>query len=246
MIDIIIPVLNEEKILREQAEYYRALNQLGRLTFVDGGSDDATVAVAGDFGRVLRTRPGRSYQKNFGAAHAEGDYFLFLHVDSFINEDVVAATRQAFRRGAQAGCFTMRIRDHKPLFRLYEWAVNQRARRQGIIDGDLGMFVRRDVFESLGGFDRLIIMDDIVFSKRLRRRFAVTVMNSVIEVSARKWQDQGFLKTFCQYSLAYLQLWTGILFFRDDDQINEDKTSADYFCQGTQTRSRQDAAFDGS
>ncbi len=224
MLTIIIPVLNEETILDEHQTYYRMLGQAANLIFVDGGSIDMTVPRARRFGQVLQTRPGRSYQKNFGARHTGDEFLLFLNVDAFVSRETVHQTVDALRSGAQAGCYTMRIRDPRFLFRFYEWVVNRRAVRRGIIDADLGMFIRRDVFEGLGGFDQIIIMDDIVFSKRLRRACPLTVLKAPIEVSARKWHQHGFIKTFGQYSLAYLQLWSGIPFFRDryhDDQKRE-------------------------
>lgn len=237
MIDIIIPVLNEEKILHERQDYYARLGELHPLTFVDGGSTDATVSTAARFGQVLSTRPGRSYQKNYGAAHTTNEFLFFLNVDSFVSPTVLRKTEDILSKGAQAGCYTLHINDVQPIFRLYEWAVNLRARRSGIIDADLGMYIRREVFEALDGFDPLIIMDDIVFSKRLRARCPVTVLDMPIFVSARKWHEHGFMKTFCQYSLAYLQLWTGIPFFRDRYQTNEQKTSANCLCPRTETRS---------
>lgn len=246
MLSIIIPVLNEETILDEHQTYYRMLGRAAELIFVDGGSVDMTVWRAGRFGRVVTTRPGRSYQKNCGARQAGGDYLLFLNVDTFITEDVIHRTRDALRDGARAGCYTMRIRDTGLAFRIYEWAVNRRACRQAIVDADLGMFIRRDVFEELGGFDKMIIMDDILFSKRLRRRHPLTILDGAIEVSARKWHQQGFLKTFGQYSLAYLQLWTGIPFFRDRYAPHDSRECTNHLRPGTQTRAGQDAALDRS
>ena len=236
MLDIIIPVLNEEMILDERQTYYRMLGRNANLVFVDGGSIDMTVTRARRFGEVLQTRPGRAYQKNYGVQVTDGDFLLFLNVDSFISEEMIHQTADAFRHGAQAGCYTMHIRHPGAMFRLYEWVVNHRAVRHGIIDADLGMFIRRDVFEALHGLDRLIIMDDIVFSKRLRRHYPITVLNSRIEVSARKWDERGFMATFGQYSLAYLQLWTGIPFFKDRYQNYDPFQRVDHLRPGTETR----------
>ena len=225
MLDIIIPVLNEETILTEQAEYYQNLAKQGNLIFVDGGSEDQTVASALRYGSVISSRRGRSYQKNAGAKHspAQSPYLLFLNVDSFVDTDCLEALRQACERQTPCGCFTLRIMDSKQIFRSYEWAVNIRARRGGIVDADLGFFIRRDLFESMQGFDQLPIMDDIVFSKRLRKTHAIEVLPHNIQVSSRKWHEQGFTKTFCQYTLAYVQLWTGIPFFKDPVETNTNK-----------------------
>lgn len=246
MLRVVIPVLNEEFILKERSEYFQALSQNAQITFVDGGSKDQTVDLAASFGEVLQSRPGRAYQKNLGARCSAGDLLLFLNIDSHISPDVLSRTEEAFRLGALAGCFTMKIQDPKRVFRLYEWAVNWRARHQSIVDADLGLFIRRDVFEALEGFDRMIIMDDILFSKRLRREYPLTVLEEPIEVSARKWYEQGFVKTLFQYSLAYLQLWTKIPFFRDTYSEDERRQCPSYIRPGAEARQGQDPAYDGS
>lgn len=250
MIDIIIPVLNEESILIEQADYFHTLAQQGNLIFVDGGSEDQTSAIAARYGMVIQSRRGRSYQKNAGVqfAQSQSPYLLFLHVDTFVDKHCIAAMHHAFDQGTQCGCFTLDIMDSRRIFRVYEWAVNIRARRSGVIDGDLGFFIRRDLFEDMNGFDQLPIMDDIVFSKRLRKNHTVHVLEQPIRVSSRKWHEQGFIQTFYQYTLAYLQLWTGIPFFKDpiestSPKLNQNHDSksiqqcAHYLRPGTQTRS---------
>ncbi len=213
-LDIIIPVLNESAILETHADYYRRLSRCGHLLFVDGGSQDHTVELAGRYGDVLETRRGRARQKNSGADITQNNFLLFLHVDSFIDPKGVRRAMDAMRRGADAGCFRLAIEDRQPIFRFYEWCVNIRARRLKIVDGDLGFFIRRSVFDALDGYDDLPIMDDIVFSKRVRARHRVDVLDHPIRVSSRKWHEQGFARTFGQYTLAYLQLWTGLEFFK--------------------------------
>ncbi len=211
MIEIIIPVLNEEKILKEKRDYFLWLKSRSRVIFVDGGSGDQTAVLAKEFGEVIVSGRGRARQMNAGAAKCSGKQFLFLHVDTFLNEESLSELENRSLKETISGCFTMRIVEKGFVFRVFEWLVNFRARQFGVIDGDLGMFVSRDVFERLGGFDRVKIMEDILFSKKLRGCGRAVVLKGKIFVSGRRWIEEGFLKTFWKYSLAYLRLWFGMV-----------------------------------
>ena len=216
MIDIIIPVLNEEKILIEQAPHYRHLKTKANVIFVDGGSTDRTVQIAQDYGDVLTAPRGRALQKNAGASTTRSKYILFLHVDSSIEDNALEAIEQALDRGVVGGCLTMHIDDDRWLFRIYEKIINGRAKIFSVLDGDLGLFVERSIFEQVGSFDAVPIMEDIKFSVKLRRAGPIQILPQTIHVSSRKWHAQGFGKTFFLYTLAYLQLWTGWPFFKDE------------------------------
>ena len=209
MIDIIIPVLNEEIILTAEAEYYKTLRQFSKIIFVDGGSTDKTVDIAKEFGIVISSPAGRAIQKNYGFQNTAAEHVLFLHVDTFINKNALEQIEKSLDNGAVGGCLTMRIENKGLMFRLYEIIVNFRSTSFGIIDGDLGTFVRRDVFEQLGGFDLHPVMEDIIFSKKLHEAGPICVLQEPICVSSRKWHNNGFIKTFFEYTLAYTRLWTG-------------------------------------
>jgi len=210
-IDIIIPVLNEEEILIKEARYYQTLKNRARVIFVDGGSTDRTVAIAQGYGEVISCATGRAIQKNRGAQETQADYLLFLHVDALIDEHALDSIDQILKKGSIGGCLTMHIDDGGFIFRIYEWAVNFRARVFGIIDGDLGTFVRRDIFDQLGGFDSLPVMEDLLFGKKLCKIGPISVLPESIYVSSRKWHERGFVRTFLDYTLAHIQLWTGYL-----------------------------------
>ena len=209
---IIIPVLNEEKILKENSAYYCGLKaKAAEVIFVDGGSTDGTVGVARDYGDVIVSKPGRGIQENAGAKVARSGYLLFLRVDAVVSDGALGSIERVLRHGANGGCLTMRIDDNGAVFRLYERLVNWRERAFGVIDGNLGMFIRRDLFEELAGFDRLPVMEDIVFARKLRDAGPVTVLTNEIAVSSRKWRERGFLRTLFDDACAYLKLWTGQL-----------------------------------
>ena len=120
------------------------------------------------------------------------------------------------------------------MFRLFERMVNWRAKYLGVIDGDLGLFVSRDAFMRAGGFDDLPWMEDICFSKKLRKYYYLAQIPSVIEVSGRRWREEGFLKTFWKYTLAYLHLWSGFVFLKGTTiESSSHSANPHYFCQRT-------------
>ncbi len=207
MIDIVIPVLNEETVLNRDKEYLRALAARARLFFVDGGSTDGTRELAGQIASVSRGPRGRALQKNTGAGEGDGDILVFLHADTRINPADLDQVSRAVEGGAAAGCFTAGIREPRPVFRLFEYLLNQRAGRCGVFDGDMGMFVRRDVFEALGGFPDFPVMEDIILSRRLRQRGRLVRLPSGISISARKWRAEGFFRTLSRYTAAYFWYW---------------------------------------
>jgi len=212
MMDIIIPVLNEEKILRERAAYYYLLKEKARVIFVDGGSRDKTVDVAQCYGCVVSSLPGRSIQKNYGIRESTSGRLLFLNVDSCVDIPVLDKMEQLLGNGVVCGCLTMKIEDTRMIFRFFEWLVNFRAKMFSVFDADLGLFIRRNVFESIGGFDPLPVMDDVAFSKKIRCVTSLYVLPDVVTVSSRKWQERGFLKTLWSYTRAYLHFWTRFAF----------------------------------
>jgi len=211
MPDIIIPVLNEEKILTKEAQYYQSLKNRARVIFVDGGSADGTVEIAQRYGEVISCATGRAIQKNRGAQETRSERLLFLHVDCFIDEHALDSIDQIMEEGSIGGCLTMHIQDNGFIFRIYEKIINFRAGAFGIIDGDLGTFVRRDIFDQLGGFDLLPVMEDLVFAKKLCKAGSIRALPDLVYVSSRKWHERGFFRTFLEYTLAYIQLWTGRL-----------------------------------
>jgi len=211
MVDIIIPVLNEEEILTKEAQYYQILKSRAKVIFVDGGSTDRTAEVAQKYGKVITCSTGRAIQKNRGAQESQAKYILFLHVDALVDGHALDRIDQILKEGSIGGCLTMRINDNKLIFRIYEKIINFRARIFGIIDGDLGIFVRKDIFDQLGGFDLLPVMEDLTFAKKLRKVGPIKVLPNSIYVSSRKWHERGFVRTLWEYTLAYVRLWTGSL-----------------------------------
>jgi rSAM/selenodomain-associated transferase 2 len=193
-VSVIIPTLNEAACLGETLRELRA-QRPHEILVVDGGSTDVTCELAAAADRLLRGPRGRAAQMNHGAARATGDVLLFLHADCTLEHGALTeAVTCLGRRGVAAGCFRMRVRADGRLYRMIDAAATARVRLTGLVYGDQGLFLKREVFERVGGFPPLRLMEDIFLSKELRRRGRVAVAPRQIFVSPRRWRHQGVLR----------------------------------------------------
>lgn len=207
MISVIIPVLNEAKILDQLLS--RLIPQLKdhELIIVDGGSTDETPLIAKRYGQVISAERGRARQSNAGAAASRGDVLLFLHADVWLDSGAIEGVEAAISAGYIGGAFKQRIEGEHPLYRLIECAANFRAKRLRIFYGDGGIFVRRTHFDRVGGFPDIPIMEEVGFSRKLCRHGNVTLVEPGIHVSARRWQKNGILRTtFTNWLITLLYL----------------------------------------
>lgn len=159
---------------------------------VDGGSEDRTQEIAAPLAdRVLVAPCGRARQMNAGAAAASGDALLFLHADSRLpplaDELVVQALRER-----NWGRFDVRIDSVHPLLRVVARAMNLRSRLTGIATGDQAIFVRRADF---AGFPEIALMEDIAFSRAMKRRARPACLRARVTTSGRRWERGGVLRT---------------------------------------------------
>ena len=189
MISVIVPVYNEEAMLRKNDIYYQMLSQNSELIFVDGGSDDATVALAGRLGRVVKARKNRAAQMNAGAHAAKGKIFLFLHADAILQQRHIELLEQVMNnKELIGGCLTQVLDEKGVIFRWIAFTGNTRAKLSRIFYGDQGIFVRRRIFNKLGGFPEVKICEDILFSKKLREAGKVEILSFPVLCSARRWK----------------------------------------------------------
>lgn len=193
-VSVIIPTLNEESCLGETLTLLRQ-QQPFEIIVVDGGSTDHTCQLATGADRLLHAPPGRAAQMNAGALAAHGDVLLFLHADCSLDDDACNDAEVALAQpGVVAGCFTMTVRANGWVYRSIDWCASARVRLTGIAYGDQGLFLRRAQFLELGGFPGLRLMEDLFFTKQLRRLGRVVVLPNRIFVSPRRWQQVGVVR----------------------------------------------------
>lgn len=172
-IAVVVPVLNEEAAVGELLERLRPHSRSCEIVFVDGGSTDGTRAmIEGEF-RVVDSLRGRGVQLNAGARATCADVLFFLHADSVPPDDFPDEIRDALApgraRGAgEAGCFGISFDAPSLLLRVCAALSNFRAFRRRIMFGDQGMFMTRGLYERMGGFPDLPLMEDYAFSLSLR------------------------------------------------------------------------------
>lgn len=205
MISVVIPTLDEERALPATLESVLASAALAveeppgaavEVLVVDGGSGDGTRRVVEGFAaraaaaiRSLTARRGRGSQMNAGAAAAGGDWLLFLHADTRLQPSALRRIA-ALPEAAEAGCFRQRFASRSRLLALLSWLHNRRFLATRVIYGDQAMFVRRRLFEALGGFSERP-MEDIDFSLRLKAATRPVMLPERVVTDPRKFDRLG-------------------------------------------------------
>jgi rSAM/selenodomain-associated transferase 2 len=193
-VSVIIPALNEAAGLAETVRTVQA-QRPREVIVVDGGSSDGSRAAAAGADLVVDAPRGRASQMNRGATYARGDVLLFLHADCLLEGGALEAAEHSLRRPDVAGgCFTMHVRAPGRLYRLIDACATARVRLSGVVYGDQGLFLRRALFERLGGFPPVRFLEDVLFSGRLRRHGRVVVARPRVFVSPRRWQHAGLVR----------------------------------------------------
>jgi rSAM/selenodomain-associated transferase 2 len=209
-LSIVVPTLNEAARIERALAPLQPLRARGHeVIVVDGGSEDATQRLAQPLAdRVLTAPRGRAAQMNAGAACARGDGLVFLHADTRLPE---AADRVVAAALAESlwGRFDVRIAGRHPLLGAVGWTMNLRSRLSGIATGDQAIFVRRALFETLGGYAAIPLMEDVELSRRLRAVGWPACLEARVETSGRRWEANGVLRTIALMWRLRLAYWLG-------------------------------------
>jgi rSAM/selenodomain-associated transferase 2 len=214
-LSIIIPTLNEEQALPATLCNITECAPDAEVIIVDGGSTDNTSNIVAAFKELpvlwLTSPRGRGNQMNAGATRATGDVILFLHADTQLPPETERLIEQALVNPAViGGNFTLQFVPRAPLSDLYTWCYNARSRAR-IFYGDSAIFVRREIFEAMGGYRFERIMEDIDFVRRLRRRGRlVTIREGCVLSSARRFADtRSGLKVLWIWVFMHILLFFG-------------------------------------
>ena len=197
---IVVPVLDEAATLAERLQLLAPLRRRGaRVVVVDGGSQDDTLAIAREHADladlVLLAPRGRAAQMNAGVAACPADVLLFLHADTVLPADADQLVRRATLGPFAWGRFDVRIDSPRPLLRAVAALMNLRSRWSGIATGDQAIFVRHDLFQRVGGFPDLPLMEDIAICRLLSRQGRPACLRERVTTSARRWERHGVWRT---------------------------------------------------
>ena len=221
MVTVVIPTYNEEKALPHTLR--ELLRQFGdyEVIVVDGGSTDRTLQVLLEHGfcfdsslitphpsRVVLAAPkGRALQMNAGAKQAVGEWLLFLHADTVLPACAMQRLNEMEAdQTIQAGGFMHQFSGNDWRLRFISFLDNFRCVRSRVIYGDQALFVRRTLFEELGGFPNQPILEDVVFCERLIRKTNPLILSPPVVTDARKFLKMGVVRSFIRVLLIILHI----------------------------------------
>jgi rSAM/selenodomain-associated transferase 2/rSAM/selenodomain-associated transferase 1 len=210
-ISIIIPALNEAATIARTLSHLEGVENL-EVIVVDGGSIDATAELAGSRGaKVIQSNPGKALQMNTGAKASAGDILVFLHADTLLPEDfshqIVSALNQT---GVAAGAFRLTINSTHAGIRIIERMANLRSRLLQLPYGDQALFMRKVLFEKIGGFPDLPIMEDFILIRRLKHKGKIIIVPAAVATSPRRWLHMGIFKAWLINQLIIIAYYLGI------------------------------------
>jgi rSAM/selenodomain-associated transferase 2 len=212
-LSIIIPVLDEARGIADALRTLGPLRESGaEIIVVDGGSRDATVALATPLAdRVIAAPRGRALQMNAGAHAATGEVLIFLHADTRLPNDADRLVMEGLARtGRSWGRFDVKIASRHPLLPVVAFMMNLRSRLTGIATGDQAIFVRRALFEQIGGYPAIPLMEDVALSSRLKRSGPPLCLAPRAITSGRRWEKHGVMRTIVLMWRLRLAYWLGV------------------------------------
>ncbi|MFQ5802757.1 MAG: TIGR04283 family arsenosugar biosynthesis glycosyltransferase [Candidatus Methylomirabilales bacterium] len=211
MLSVIIPVLNEAPNLERLLPDLRDKCPEAEVIVVDGGSTDRTLQVLErfPFARPVRSPQGRARQMNAGAHEAQGEILLFLHADTLLPHGASEAIREALADPRiVGGRFDINLESSRLAIQVIAIFMNLRSRLTRIATGDQAIFVRQKIFAEMGGYPNIPLMEDVEYTKRLKRRGRIASLSLRVTASARKWEEEGVLRTvFLMWTLRLLYFW---------------------------------------
>jgi len=195
-ISVIIPTLNEASCIAECLIPLQSLRAKGaEVILVDGGSEDETLSIARPYcDQQLVSSPGRAIQLNRGWRSSKGRLLLFLHADCIFGPEHLSAVG-SLSDGPCWGFFRSKIDGDGLAYRVIERLINIRCAVTHVAGGDQGIFVSRDLLQSIDGFPELDLMEDVALCRRLKRIRKPVCLNTFLSTSSRRWQNHGLIKT---------------------------------------------------
>lgn len=223
-LSFIIPTLNEASLIEACLGSLQVLRRRGHeVIVVDGHSRDHTLRLATPLAdHTFTASPGRASQMNAGATRAVGKLLIFLHADTWLPEHGEQILCAVLRKQSEVwGHFDVRLSGKQRLLRVVEFSMNLRSRITGIATGDQVIFVAPTLFQRVGGFPNLPLMEDVALSQNLKRIRQPICLRARATTSSRRWEERGILRTvllmWClrlAYALGIDPLWLARMYYQ--------------------------------
>lgn len=227
-ISIIIPILNEAKIIGKLLQHLMdnsSKENISKIIVVDGGSTDGSQGIVESFSyrdedpetssglrchliKFMTSAKGRAKQMNLGAKNASGDILYFLHADAFPPKNFDQLIVDEVKKNNLAGCFKMQFDYRHWWLRLASWFTQFSWRP--CRGGDQSQFITKDLFNDIGGFDEsYIIYEDNILINELYARNEFVVIQHKIKTSARSYKKNGVWTLQYHFFAIYVKRWFG-------------------------------------
>ena len=205
-------MLNEALTIASTLDAVRRGAPGAEIVVVDGGSIDASVTTAQPLSDILINAPrGRARQMNAGAHASHGDALVFVHADTIVPSTFAANIASALSDSAVVGGrFDVALDASALPYRIIGTMISLRSRISRTGTGDQAIFVRREVFDRLGGFPELELCEDLEFSRRLKRAGRVACLRARVTTSARRWSRDGVARTVLRMWLIRAMYLLGV------------------------------------
>ncbi len=208
---IIIPTLDEALGIGRTLDALQCFREHAEIIIADGGSSDETVSIAESRGaKVIAAPRGRGIQLHAGACAATGSVLWFLHADSIPPPDALREIRLAFEdEESVGGNFVLQFDGDSRAARFMTWFYDK-IRHIGLLYGDSGIFVRREVYQRIGGFKPLPLFEDLDFIGRLKMEGILVRLKGKLVTSSRRFEGRLFVPVFLRWVVYQCLYWLGV------------------------------------
>ncbi|NQT27486.1 glycosyltransferase family 2 protein [candidate division KSB1 bacterium] len=211
LISVIIPTLNEAENIQQLLIHLHSMDENLELIVSDCGSLDGTCEIAKPYAKIVQSDRGRGVQMNAGARAASGDILWFIHADCVPHPDSAKTIHETLKNSKIAGgAFEYNLNSPAFFFRLAEFFSNRKNQIFKLLYGDMGIFIRHEVFTRMNGFREIPLMEDVDFCKRMKREGKIVILPLRINTSTRRWHEEGWMKNWFRNYLLQIGFLLGV------------------------------------